>query len=155
MMQSLSMANRFREILLDGDWVAGTNYKEQLSDVTWQQATTKVGSLNTIALLTFHMHYYIAGVLNVFEGGNLEIKDMYSFDAPPITNQKEWEVLLDSLWKDSIRFADAVEVMSDDLLRQDFTDPKYGSYHRNIDSMIEHAYYHLGQIVLLKKLTAK
>ena len=36
-----------------------------------------------------------------------------------------------------------------------FVDQKYGDYQRNIDLMIEHAYYHLGQILILKKLLNK
>ncbi len=30
------IANRFREVLLDGTWIANTNYQDQLSNVTWQ-----------------------------------------------------------------------------------------------------------------------
>ena len=33
-----------------------------------------------------------------------------------------------------------------------FVDEKYGSYERNLDVMIEHCYYHLGQVMLIKKL---
>jgi hypothetical protein len=28
-----------------------------------------------------------------------------------------------------------------------FVDEKYGTYQRNIDGMIEHAYYHLGRLL--------
>ena len=31
---------------------------------------------------------------------------------------------------------------------------KYGTYYRNFHGLIEHAHYHLGQIVLIKKLVA-
>jgi uncharacterized damage-inducible protein DinB len=146
------IANRFREILLNGDWVVVTNYKDQLSDLTWKQATTKIGTLNTIADLTFHINYYIAGILNVFEGGSLDIRDKYSFDFPPIQSQEDWEKLLDKMWKDAEKFADLVELMPDEKLEEVFTDKKYGSYQRNIDAMIEHSYYHLGQITLIKKM---
>ncbi|MDR6516096.1 hypothetical protein [Chryseobacterium camelliae] len=81
---TVQLAKRFREVLLDGVWIANTNFKDQLSGVTWQQATAKIGSLNTIAMLTFHIDYYIAGLVHVFEGGNLEISDQYNFDLPPI-----------------------------------------------------------------------
>jgi hypothetical protein len=33
-----------------------------------------------------------------------------------------------------------------------FVDEKYGTYLRNIEAMIEHSYYHLGQIVLIRKI---
>ncbi|KPE51676.1 hypothetical protein [Chryseobacterium indologenes] len=152
MNQTSQLAKRFREVLLDGLWISNTNYKHQLSDVTWEQAVTKVGSLNTIAMLTFHIHYYIAGVKNVLEGGELEIKDQFSFDLPPIESQKQWEELLNKLWTDSERFAVLVEQIPDDKIDEVFVDEKYGTYRRNIDGMIEHAYYHLGQITLIRKL---
>ncbi|MFT4758822.1 MAG: hypothetical protein ACI9XO_004000 [Paraglaciecola sp.] len=56
------------------------------------------------------------------------------------------------MWEDAERFAGLVEQMPDAQLGQGFIDEKYGNYHRNIHAMIEHSYYHLGQIVILKKL---
>lgn len=146
------IAKRFREVLLNGDWVAATNFKDQLSDLTWKQATTKIGTLNTIAALTFHINYYIAGVLKVFEGGALEIRDKYSFDLPPIESQEDWEELLNRILSNAEKFADMVALMPDKKLEEVFVDKKYGSYQRNINAMIEHSYYHLGQITLIKKM---
>ena len=146
------LAKRFREVLLDGKWIANTNFKDQLSDVTWHQANTKIADLNTIAMLTFHIDYYIAGILNVFEGGELEIKDQFSFDFPPIEHQEQWEELLTKLWNDSEKFAKLLEQMTDSKMDEVFVDEKYGTHLRNIDGMIEHAYYHLGQIALIKKM---
>ena len=146
------LSKRFREVLLDGKWIANTNFKEQLSDVTWEQATTKIDSLNTIAMLTFHIDYYIAGLVNVFEGGDLEIKDKFSFDLPPIESQEQWENLLNKLWQDSEKFATLLEQMPNSKLDEVFVDEKYGTYLRNIDGMIEHSYYHLGQVTLIKKM---
>ena len=45
--------------------------------------------------------------------------------------------------------------MTEDELLESFVDEKYGDYKRNIDVMIEHAYYHLGQILIIKKLINK
>ncbi|MBL1221840.1 DUF1572 domain-containing protein [Chryseobacterium sp. L7] len=152
MSSSSQLAKRFREVLLDGLWIANTNFKDQLSGVSWQLAVTKVDSLNTIAVLTYHIGYYIAGVVNVLEGGDLEIKDKFSFDLPPIESQEQWEALLNKLWTDSEKFASLIEELPDNKLDEVFVDEKYGTYQRNIDGMIEHAYYHLGQITLIKKM---
>ena len=152
MNSTLQLAKRFREVMLDGLWVANTNFKAQLSDVTWEQATKKIGSLNTIAMLTFHIDYYIAGLINVFEGGDLKIRDKYSFNLPPIESQQQWEELLNKLCKDSEKFANLLEQMPNSKMNEAFVDEKYGTYLRNIDGMIEHAYYHLGQISLIKKM---
>jgi len=50
------------------------------------------------------------------------------------------------------RFADAIEGLEEKRLEQPFIEERYGSYLRNIEGVIEHSYYHLGQIVLIKKL---
>lgn len=146
------IASRFREIIFNGTWVANTNYKHQLADLDWETATKQFSSLNTIAVLAQHIHYYINGINNVFRGGSLDIKDIYSFDFPAIQSQKDWEVFLSKFWNDSEEFASLIEEMPNDKLEAVFVDAKYGTYRRNIDAMIEHSYYHLGQIVLLKKM---
>ena len=74
------LANRLKEVLTEGKWVIGTNFKAQIEDLDWKEATQKMNGLNTIADLTFHTSYYIAGVANVLERGNLEIRDKYSFE---------------------------------------------------------------------------
>ncbi|WP_294208840.1 DUF1572 domain-containing protein [uncultured Chryseobacterium sp.] len=152
MSSAKQLAKRFREVLLDGVWIANTNFKDQLSGVTWKQAITEIGSLNTIAMLTFHIDYYIAGLVHVFEGGNLEIRDRYSFDLAPIESQDQWEGLLNKLWENAEKFASLLEQMPDAKMNEVFVDEKYGTYLRNIDGMIEHCYYHLGQITLIRKL---
>lgn len=149
---SLTLGNRLREILTEGTWVTGTNVLNEISSLTWKDATQKVHNLNTIADLTFHLHYYIAGVADVFEGGHLNIRDQFSFDAPPITSQEDWQQRIDLFKNDSKRFILLVENMSETTLFGSFVDKKYGSNYRNIDVIIEHTYYHLGQIVLIKKL---
>jgi len=152
MENSHQIANRFREVLLDGKWIANTNYKDQLSKVTWKQASKKIGSLNTIAVLTYHINYYLAGVLNVFEGGQLDIRDKYSFVLPQIESKDDWENLMNDMWANVEKFANHLEQMSEEKLEQTFVAEKYGSYRRNIEGVIEHSYYHLGQITLIKKM---
>ena len=146
------LATRFREVILNGTWIANTNYKDQLSGSDWQVVTTKIHTLNTIALLTQHVHYYIHGIKQVLEGGSLDIRDKYSFDFQPILSQDEWNSFLERFWNDAEAFAVLVEEMPDGKLNEVFVDEKYGTYQRNIEAMIEHSYYHLGQIVLVKKI---
>ena len=148
-------ANRLREVILNGTWIANTNFKNQLDNLNYEIAITKIDSFNTIAILAQHIHYYINGINNVFKGGNLEIRDKYSFDFAPIESQKQWNGFLSQFWNDAEAFASFVEQLSNEQLHQAFVDEKYGSYLRNIDAMIEHSYYHLGQIVLLKKMLIK
>lgn len=154
MKNNQQLANRFREVLLNGRWVANTNFKDQLENLPLEIAQTKVGDLNTIAILAQHVHYYIKGVSKVFKGGDLEIKDTYSFDFPPMTSETEWKSFLQTFFRDAEEFATHVEKLPENTLNNPFTNEKYGTYQRNIDGMIEHCYYHLGQIVLIKKLNS-
>ncbi len=152
MEDNFELAKRFREIIFNGTWVANTNYKEQLTNLNWEIATSEFKSLNTIALLTQHIHYYIKGINKFFSEGTLDIRDKFSFDFPPIQSESEWSIFLTSFWKDAEEFATWVEKMPQEKLKHVFSDAKYGTYQRNIDAMIEHSYYHLGQIVLIKKI---
>lgn len=146
------LATRLREVLLNGKWIANTNFKEQILGINWEQATKKVDSLNTIALLTFHLNYYLQGLLQVFNGGPLEIRDKYSFDLPEIKSESDWNKLVDTFLSNAELFASKVEQMDERILDQPFVDEKYGSYYRNIEGVIEHSYYHLGQVSLIRKM---
>ena len=152
MKRSKLLSNRLEEVLLNGQWVANTNYKSQLETISWQQATQKVGNLNTIAHLTFHINYYLSGILNVFNGGDLEIRDQYSFNMPAINSEKDWKELLDDFLANSEKFIKCVESLQNQHLDEIFVVKKYGTYCRNIEGFIEHSYYHLGQISLINKL---
>ena len=152
MTRNLAIANRLREVLLNGKWIANTNFKEQILSVSWEQAIQKVDNLNTIALLTFHINYYLVGLSNVLNGGRLEIKDKYSFDLPEIKSEKDWNKLVNDFLNNSEMFAKQVEQLDESMLDQPFVDEKYGSYLRNIEGVIEHSYYHLGQVSLIRKM---
>jgi uncharacterized damage-inducible protein DinB len=150
--RNTTLASRLREVLLDGHWIANTNYKEQLQSINWKQAIQKVGNLNTIAALTFHINYYMEGLLSVFNGGNLEISDKFSFDLPEIKTEQDWLQLVTTFLHNAETFASKVAQMEDAIFDQPFVDEKYGSYLRNIEGVIEHSYYHLGQVSLIRKM---
>jgi hypothetical protein len=145
------IAKQFRDVHFGGNWTA-SNLRENLADINWQQATTKVYSFNTIAALVYHMNYYVSAVLKVLQGERLDASDKYSFDLPPVRSQDDWEELLNKTWRDAENFAVQIEQLPESQLWEDFSDHKYGSYYRNIHGIIEHIHYHLGQIVLIKKI---
>ena len=152
MNQAQQLASRFNEALINGKWVTNTHFKDVLSDVSFKEATTSYKTLNSIALLTYHINYYIAGVLEVFKGNDLTIRDQYSFDMPAITTETQWTDLRDTLIQNAQEFASHLSKLSDAQIEAPFVAKKYGNYNRNMNGMIEHCYYHLGQLVLIKKL---
>jgi hypothetical protein len=145
------IAKQFRDVYFGGNWTA-SSLKEHLEDLSWQQATTKVYSFNTIATLVFHMNYYVGVVMEVLWGNTLNAGDKYSFDHPPVLSREDWEKLLDKTWREAESFAILIEQLQESKLWEDFSENKYGNYYRNICGLIEHIHYHLGQIVLIKKI---
>jgi len=150
--KSKSLESRLKEVLTEGSWVTGTNVLKQINETTLKGATKEVYGLNSIAQLTFHIHYYIAGVLQVLEGGDLTIKDQLSFDTTPISSDEDWQNLINQYTTDAEKFIALVANLSDEKLKENFVKAEYGDYERNINVLIEHTYYHLGQIALIKKL---
>ena len=94
----------------------------------------------------------MSGLNNVFKGGDLEIRDKYSFDITPIENEADWQLLVNSLLSHAEKFISYVKEMSDEQLHGPFIVEKYGTYLRNIEGVIEHSYYHLGQMVIIRKM---
>ncbi len=152
MSKSKFISSRLREVLLEGHWIANTNIKKQIESLTKEEALQKIGKHNSIAELTFHINYFLGGILNVLKGGELEIRDKYSFDMPLIKTEKDWQNLIDNYLSNAIEFIQQVELMNDEMFEATFVKEMYGSYERNIEGLIEHSYYHLGQISLIKKL---
>jgi hypothetical protein len=148
---STQIAKLLRGVYFGGNWCA-VNLKETLSGLTWQQATTKVNSFNTIATLVYHMNYYVMAILKVLQNEPLEAHDKYSFNCPPIHSKQDWEKLLNQFWLDAEKFISLVEQIPESKLDETFFHEKYGNYYRNFHGVIEHCHYHLGQIVLIKKL---
>lgn len=145
------IAKHFRDVHFGGNWTS-VNLKDTLADVTWQQAVTPVHNLNTIAVLVFHVNYYVSAVLKVLEGEPLNASDKYSFDLPAITSEDDWQKLVTKALTAAELFAQQIERLDELKLFEDFTDPKYGNYYRNLHGIIEHTHYHLGQISLIKKI---
>ena len=145
------IAKHLREVHFGGNWTS-VNLKESVADVNWQQATTKVYSFNTIATLVYHMNYYVSAVLKVLQGEALNASDKYSFNHPEILCREDWEKLLNKTWADAENFASLIEQLPGSKLGEIFSDEKYGNYYRNIHGIVEHIHYHLGQIVLIKKI---
>jgi uncharacterized damage-inducible protein DinB len=152
MSPSKQIANRIREVFLDGHWIATTNYKKELSKLSWEQATTNIYGLNTVAALTFHINYYLDGILRAVDTGSLDIQDKYSFDMPPVASEEEWSKLVDAFLANAEKFVAFTEHLPSEKLNAPFFDEKYGTYQRNIEAVIEHSYYHLGQISLINKM---
>ena len=151
MLSSKQLANNLHQVYFGGNWTA-MNLKDTLQDVTLVTATLKISGLNTILGLAYHIHYYLKGTMDVLKGRPLLIRDKFSFDQPKLRTEIEWQVFRNNLWNEAKEYIGIIEAFDNDLLHTTFVKEKYGSYYRNFAGIIEHTHYHLGQIVILKKL---
>ena len=151
MSATLHLSKNFRNVYFGGNWTA-SNLKEHLADLTWQEATSQVYSFNTIATLVYHIHYYVRAVTKVLEGGPLIAKDSLSFSHPPIHSEEDWSIFLDNVWEEAEIFAKLIAQLPESQLWENISEEKYGNFFRNLHGIVEHTHYHLGQIVLIKKI---
>jgi len=143
------LAQHIREVYFGVNWTY-SYLEEHLSDVTWEEATSKVGSLNTIIGLTYHIHYYVAPLISVVKDGIWNGNDDVSFDHPSIKSKKDWDRFLLMFFQEAESLALLIEQMEEESLWK--TEEKFGNYYKNIQGFVEHCHYHLGQIVVVKKL---
>lgn len=148
------LATKARELYFGGN-STGVCLKEKIADVNFEESIRIHQPFHPISALLFHINYYVTVTSKVLQGGPLDGHDKYSFDVPPINNQKDWEDFQSKCWFEANSFADSIERLSEDQLWEDFVKPKYGSYFRCINGTIEHGYYHLGQIAIVKSLVGQ
>lgn len=149
---SQHLAKQFRDLYFGPNWVSGASLKENLADISLEEALISIHGLNSIAALTYHVHYYVRIVSKVLEGGPLEGSDKLSFNLPKISTESEWTHMQEKHWEEGEAFAKLLDALPEEKLWADFDTGKYGNYYRNIQTILEHTHYHLGQIAIIKKM---
>lgn len=145
------IATHIRDIHFGGNWT-DVDMKMVLKDVTFEEATNTSTPFNSIALLVFHTNFYLRIVHKRLNGDTTtRFKQEDSFITEPPASEAEWQALLQQTWDDAEAFAKTVEQSSDERMWEDISKGN-GSFYKNIHGVVEHNHYHLGQIVLVKKL---
>lgn len=148
---STEIARHLNEVFFGENWTE-SSLKDALEGVSWQEATTQLYDFNTIAGLTYHINYFVSAVLQVLQGDPLKASDSLSFGHPAINNEADWQQLKDKTFAEAERFASLIAQLPEARLSTIFSEEKYETYYRNLQGIIEHTHYHIGQIIILKKL---
>ena len=148
------LATHLRHVFKGGNWTS-VNFRDVLADVTLEEVLAVPTPLteNSIARLVYHVHYYALAQIDVLEGRPLTARDKYSFDHPPIATIRAWlGYWVETVLPDVERLAVLIGNLDANRLQEPFAgDGKYGTVYRNLQGAIEHAHYHLGQVVLVKR----
>src|SRR5690606_16702778 len=87
MQYTVQLANHLRQVFFGGNWT-WVNFSDTIQDVSAKEAEHKYEGFNTIAALTYHMHYYVLAITRVLEGKPIDAHDQYSFDVKPLQNEE-------------------------------------------------------------------
>ena len=145
------IARQLQDVYFGGNWT-DVSLKDSIEGVGWEEAAMKVHGFNSIAALIYHMNYYVRVAILVLQGQKPDARDTDSFRHPPIESHADWQRLLEQTWAEVNTLAGLVEQMPEQKLWQTFMHEKYGNYFRNLTGITEHVHYHLGQVVLIRKI---
>ena len=145
------IAQTHLDVLNGGNWT-DVSLLDTLNDVTVAEAVLQTkASPNTIASLVHHLAYWNGIMAKRVQGKLIPIPEENGFDVPPLNSENDWKNLIEDC-KHS--FAEVVEVINgvDEVRIWETIVPGKGSVYQNIQGSVEHIHYHLGQIVIIKKL---
>lgn len=147
---STTLARHFRQAYTGGSF--SERYLEaELRALNHRQANTSLRGANTVAALAYHLHFYVAGMQSALTGGELDTRDGASWETPAIETEEAWRQLIDECLATGEAFAKTLEALPEDALHEPFHAPTNSSTFVNALGVLEHVYYHLGQVVLLRR----
>ncbi len=125
---------------------------EVLEDVTVEEAVTLTeASPNTIASLLHHITFWNRVMVQRIKGVNVSIDEHNGYNVPHLQTENDW---LREKVDNNIschELALAIDGFEEAKLSQPLLEGGSSAY-KNLQGTVEHVHYHLGQIVILKKL---
>lgn len=138
--------------VIEGDNWTGVNIMDSLQDVTVQEACLQTkASPNTIASLVHHLIYWNRVIIQRINGVKVNVPDINGFDVPSLTSEEDWTDLKNELLASAHELTDAIRTVDEKRLPEPIV-RDHSSTYKNLQGSVEHLHYHLGQIVILKKL---
>lgn len=122
-----------------------------LKNVSAKQASKKVDGLNSIWEIVNHMIAWREALCQKLKGENIFVAQNNFFDDVPVVSEKEWKLTFKRLERSQ---KDILSVLTN-IKKFDF-DIVFSNGHtsyEHLQAILQHDAYHLGQIVLLKRLT--
>jgi len=134
-----------------GSWTE-IDITSTLQDILLQEATMRTAATpNTIAALLHHITFWNIEVMQRAKGVITQVDEANGFNHPPINTEADWQ----QLKKDNIQSAHQLAAAIEEFDETKLFDPMKthsASAYKNFQGAVEHVHYHLGQIVILKKL---
>ncbi|HVT84752.1 MAG TPA: DinB family protein [Chitinophagaceae bacterium] len=144
------VAQHIREVL-KGNW-SDIFLTDVLHDVTLDEANFIPPSKNSIAMLANHLKFYNDIVILRLQNDNRPVNyDANGFDVPLLDTEKSWQQLKENVLSSFIKLAEEVEAMPEEKLFE-LTPSGSATFYKTLHGVVEHAHYHMGQMMIIKKL---
>lgn len=136
----------------EGDNWTEVNIANTLKDVTVHEAVTLTrASPNTIAALLHHISFWNRVMVKRTQGIAVAVNEANGYDVPALENEAAWQALKADNLRSAQELAAAIKAFDESKLMDPIM-PHYSAAYKNLQGAVEHIHYHLGQVVILKKL---
>jgi hypothetical protein len=151
-MKTLDLISKhLKELYFGNNWT-GASFPTVTEGIDWNLAVKQRDGFNSIATLIHHMNFYVIAAIDAINGATSILPDKASFINPIIQSEEDWTNLKQRSLDAVTQLLELLSQQEDDLLLKTFVVKAHGNYYRFIQGLIEHSHYHLGQIMILKKL---
>ncbi|HKO77039.1 MAG TPA: DinB family protein [Flavobacterium sp.] len=151
MSESKRISNLYQSIYNGNPWLEVT-LANTLKDITAEQAYRKINpDLNTIWEIVNHLIQWRRNILRRMQGEIITTPD-HNYFVPVIDpSEVAWQQSLQNLAKSQELWNSFFESFDDKDFEKIYPNNNH-TYYEHIHGIIQHDVYHLGQIVILKKL---
>ena len=145
------IAQHLVEVHEGNNWT-DVNLADTLKDVTAEEAVILTNaSPNTIASLLHHITFWNRLMIKRMQGIDVFVDEKNGYDTPPIQTEEDWQQLQIDNNLSAHELAASIAAFDENLLFESLILGKSSAY-KNLQGTVEHVHYHLGQMVILKKL---
>ncbi len=151
MSESKRISNLYQSIYNGNPWLEVT-LSHTLENVTAEQAYRKINpNLNTIWEIVNHLIQWRRNILQRMQGETIVTPDHNYFVPVLDPSEAAWAQSLQTLAKSQEAWNAFFEDFNDEDLAKIYANNGH-TYYEHIHGIIQHDVYHLGQIVILKKM---
>ena len=145
------IAQHLIEVHEGNNWT-DVSLADMLKDISAEEAATPTeASPNTIASLLHHITFWNRLMIKRMQGINVLVDEKNGYDMPPIETEEDWQQLQMDNNISAHELAAAIAGFDESLLSESLILGGSTGY-KNLQGTVEHVHYHLGQMVILKKL---
>lgn len=151
MKESKRISEMFSDLYEGHPWI-DVNITDSLRNISPQEACRNHFGLNSIWQLLVHIVSWRKLNLQRLQGQKLNTPSHNFIYPVHDASEFQWQALLEDLRESQKEWLDYLSCLNDEDL-DNINETNGMSYYKQIHGMLQHDAYHLGQVVLLTKLT--